>query len=282
MSRIWSIAAGGVPLRAVCRPVPFIGGLHASRLGTTKFLAARVRQPTGSKLRSCASRRRPSLPRLQHLLRGPRPLLPRLPSGCARVALRIETTIPSSVRRSPWRRTTPSRQATRKGGLSGSRLWTAAAASRLRPPWRKRRWAALASLRLRLRRPWRKRLSSRPRRRCWEAGSKSAVGSHLAHPFEVDRHEDAFGLRAKQVADVECARDERLLALDPHRAADKRYLPMQRRRLAVADGQRAGHTAVAGQRLRHSQDFVKRRRDNAAVDVAGRPFVLRPERRSAF
>src|SRR5688572_19263804 len=87
--------------------------------------------------------------------------------------------------------------------------------------------------------------------------SVAALLEQRGEAAEVDGDEDALGLGRQQVADVARAPGEDLAPLDPVHTADERQLAVQRCRVAVADGERAGHARAAGEGLRHPQDLVE-------------------------
>ena len=69
----------------------------------------------------------------------------------------------------------------------------------------------------------------------WARRCGLALGRHLPHTFEIHGNEDPFGFSAQHLTDVECARNERLLAFDPNGPAREQDLAVQRRGLAIAN-----------------------------------------------
>ena len=69
-----------------------------------------------------------------------------------------------------------------------------------------------------------------------------------------------------------------LAALDPIHPRNELERRVERRGPAVAHGKRARHAGPAGERLRHTEHLVERRREEAAVHATGRALVRRAER----
>src|SRR5207244_6389315 len=98
-------------------------------------------------------------------------------------------------------------------------------------------------------------------------------------PFEVDGDEDALGLRREAVARVARPSREDLASVDAIDPGAEPDILVERRRAPVIDGERAGHAAASGERLREAEDLVERGGDEAAVEVPRWSFVRRAEHR---
>src|SRR5579885_902842 len=120
---------------------------------------------------------------------------------------------------------------------------------------------------------------------CREArGSSLAtdLGRHRHESFLADRDEDAFGLgRDGSIAGYRAAGED-LSSFDAIDAGLEHELLEERRRPAIADGQRSRHTGIPGQRLRHPEHFIEGGGEKPAVNMAGRAFVGDAEGGMAF
>ena len=104
-----------------------------------------------------------------------------------------------------------------------------------------------------------------------------ALGHHLGDALEVDTDEQRVGLGGDGRAVVATSGREDLASLDPLERADEAEIAMQRRRVAVADGQRARHAGLAAQGLCHPEHLVECGGDDAPMNGAWWAFVGRAE-----
>ena len=144
------------------------------------------------------------------------------------------------------------------------RLAACGSTSRPRPTDRRRRLAWQLT-------PLERSASSVP---IWRRAPRGAAAKRSGG----DRDEDALGLGGEQVAGVQQAGGEDLAALLAVEAALEAEVGVQRRGLAVADRERAGHARRARERLGRAEDLVERGGDVAAVHAAGRALVGRRRR----
>src|SRR5204863_1218215 len=87
--------------------------------------------------------------------------------------------------------------------------------------------------------------------------ARGALGLELLEALARDRDEDTLRLRTQDVARVDTRLGVELAALAAHVLGGEAQLGVERRRTAVAHGQRARHSGPARERLHEAEHLVE-------------------------